>query len=63
MNRKKYLLWFAGVVVWILVYCAKPIMDIIEALFLRHIIGLDKILLVSVILTTHYIYMAIFVNY
>ena len=44
MNRKKYLLWFAGVVVWNFgVLGAKPIMDIIVALFLRHIVGLDKI--------------------
>ena len=44
MNRKKYLLWFAGVVVWNFgVPGAKPIMDIIAALFLRHIVDLDRL--------------------
>ncbi len=44
MNRKKYLLWFAGIVVWNFgVPGAKPIMDIIAALFLRHIVDLDRI--------------------
>jgi hypothetical protein len=44
MNRKKYLLWFAGVIVWNFgVPNAKPIMDIIAALFLRHVIDLDRL--------------------
>ena len=44
MNIKKYLLWFAGVVVWnVGVPGAKPIMDIIAALFLRHVVNLDRI--------------------
>ena len=44
MNRKKYLLWFAGVVVWNFgVHGAKPIMDIIAALFLRHVVDLDRL--------------------
>ena len=44
MNRKKYLLWFAGVVVWNFgVPGAKPIMDIIAVLFLRHGIDLDSL--------------------
>ena len=45
MNRKKYLLLFAGVLVWNFgVPGAKPIMEIIAALFLRHIVDLDKTL-------------------
>ena len=44
MNRKKYLLWFAGDVVWnFSVPCAKPIMDIIAALFIRHAVDLDRL--------------------
>ena len=44
MNRKKYLLWFAGVVVWNFgVTGAKPIIAIIEALFLGHVIDLDRL--------------------
>ena len=44
MNRKKYLLWFAGVVVWNFgVPGAKQIMDIIAALLLRHVVNLDRI--------------------
>ena len=43
MNRKKYILWFVGVIVWNLgVPGAKPIMDIVAALFLRHIVDLDR---------------------
>ena len=44
MNRKKYLLCFAGYLVWnVGVPGAKPIMDIIAALFVRHIVNLDKL--------------------
>ena len=44
MNRKKYLLWFAGVVAWnVGVFSAKPIMDIIIALFLRDFFDLDRL--------------------
>ena len=44
MNRKKYLLWFAGVVVWnVGVLGAKPIMDIIAALILRYVVDLDRL--------------------
>ena len=44
MNRKKYLLWFAGVIAWNFgVPGAKPIMDIIAALFIRHAVDLDRL--------------------
>ena len=44
MKRKKCLLWFVGVAVWNFGGLgAKPIMDIIAALFLRHIIDLDRL--------------------
>ena len=44
MNRKKYLLWFAGVIVWNFgVLGVKRIMEIIAALFLRDIVDLDRL--------------------
>ena len=42
MDSKKYILWFVGVLVWNYgVPGAKPIMDIVAALFLRHVVDLD----------------------
>ena len=44
MNRKKYILWFADVLVWNFgAHGAKPIMDIIATLFLGHIVVLDRL--------------------
>ena len=45
MNKFKNILWLIGIVVWNFgVLAAKPVYDVIAALFLKHIVDLDKLI-------------------
>ena len=44
MNKLKYILWIIGIVAWNFgVPGAKPVYDVLAALFLKHIFDLYKI--------------------
>ncbi len=46
MNKLKYILWLIGIVAWNFgVPAAKPAYDVMAALFLKHIVELDKLFL------------------
>ena len=44
MNKLKYILWIVGIVAWNFGFpAAKPVYDVLAALFLKHIFDLHKI--------------------
>ena len=49
MNKLKYILWIVGIVAWNFGFpAAKPVYDVLAALFLKHIFDLHKIMIFGV---------------